>query len=226
MKYFEEDFLVFFQELAANNTKEWFDDNRKRYESKVKIPFENFVADFILAVRPSFVQLNISAKQSIFRINKDIRFSNDKSPYKLNKSAAIAPGGRKDWETPGVYLELGPENVKIYGGIYQPTKEQLYNIRTYIAQHRDVFHKVLQQSSFTESFDTLHGEKNKILPADLKEAAALEPLIFNKSFYYFHTMEPTIILADDFLEIMLKHYENGLPMKDFLTKAIQGLSDL
>ena len=99
--YFSPDFLQFFKELAANNHKEWFDENRKRYETVVKKPFEVFVQhaiDEMAKLDPRLSELD--PKKCIFRINRDIRFSKDKAPYKLNRSAAISVGGRNDMIEP------------------------------------------------------------------------------------------------------------------------------
>ena len=107
MKYFTQDYLDFFKELAANNHKEWFDENRKRYEKSVKDPFKKFVEALIAETHKFDPSVNIEAKDAIFRINRDIRFSKDKTPYKLDRSAIISSGGRKDHSIPGFYIATG-----------------------------------------------------------------------------------------------------------------------
>jgi uncharacterized protein (TIGR02453 family) len=94
MVYFEKDYFEFFKELAANNHKEWFDVNRSRYHSSVKEPFDKFIADLITEVHKIDKKIEIAPKDAIFRINRDIRFSKDKTPYKLNRSAIISPRQR------------------------------------------------------------------------------------------------------------------------------------
>ena len=96
MAYFDTDYLEFFKELAGNNHKEWFDIHRKRYEQSVKIPMQVFVKDLILALKRIDKEIQIEPKDAIFRINRDIRFSKDKSPYKLQSSAIISKYGKKD----------------------------------------------------------------------------------------------------------------------------------
>ena len=90
MKYFSSDYLEFFKELAPNNNKDWFDKNRKRYIDSVKEPFKKFVTDLIQEISKVDDEVQIEAKDAIFRINRDIRFSKDKTPYKLNNSAIIS----------------------------------------------------------------------------------------------------------------------------------------
>ena len=135
MKFFSPDFNQFFKELAANNHKDWFDQNRERYHRNIKEPFELFVTAVIDELKKEDSRLNVNPKSTIFRINRDIRFSKDKSPYKLNRSAAIAPNGKKSIAQGGIYFEIGPGRVAIGGGAFQPDKEELQSLRDYIVSH-------------------------------------------------------------------------------------------
>ena len=220
MKLFTEDFNQFYKDLAANNSRDWFHANKKRYENSVKKPFENFVSVLMDEIKKDDEHINTDVKQSIFRINRDVRFSNDKTPYKLHSSAVISRGGKKDYTVPGVYVQLGPEDVRIYGGIYMLDKLLLLKVREYIASNINEFEKVLNDSDFKKEFGTLQGEKNKIIPKELKEAGAKQPLIYNKSFYYFNKMNPDNVTKDSFLSDLMKKYYAGKKMKEFLTRAI------
>ena len=95
MPYFEKDFLEFFKELEKNNNKDWFDANRKRYEKVIKDPFKAFVQKMIDRMHELDSSVIIQPKDCIFRINRDIRFSKDKTPYKSNVSAVVGVGGKK-----------------------------------------------------------------------------------------------------------------------------------
>ncbi|MEL6943413.1 MAG: DUF2461 domain-containing protein, partial [Bacteroidota bacterium] len=105
MKHFTPDFLNFFKDLRANNEREWFHANKKRYEQSVKIPFQAFIADVIEHASIFDPNILITPKDAIFRIYKDTRFSKDKTPYKLHASAVVSRGGRKDLTSIGIYLE-------------------------------------------------------------------------------------------------------------------------
>ena len=100
MAYFTQDFIDFFQELSANNHREWFHANKKRYEQQVKVPFQSFVQLMIDRVQEVDRNVVLTPKDAIFRINRDIRFSADKTPYKTNVSAIISSGGKKDKNDP------------------------------------------------------------------------------------------------------------------------------
>lgn len=220
MAYFTEDYLQFFKDLAANNNRDWFHDNKKRYEQSVKKPFAEFVQAVIDETSAIDKRFDIEAKKAIFRINRDIRFSKDKTPYKLNCSAVIAPGGRKEGiGTPGLYLEASPEHFRIYSGIYMPEKDVLYQIREYIIKHSDQLNKLISDKEFVSRFGEIRGEKNKVLPKEFKEAAQAQPLIFNKQFYFFASLEPETVLRDDLMEIVMEYFHASEPMRQFLTKA-------
>ena len=222
MTYFDSNFIDFFKELAGNNHKEWFDENRRTYEESVKKPFEGFITDLITEVRPYFDELHVTAKQSIFRINRDIRFSKDKTPYKLDRTAAITPNGRKDSGIPGIYVNFGPESAKVYGGVYKLDRQQLYKLRTYIAGDLETFYEILKDKGYNDSFgETLHGDKNKVIPKEFREAAEKQPLLYNKIFYYFHKMDPHVIETDELMNTVMTHFKNGIIMKEFLTKGLK-----
>lgn len=95
MQYFTKDFLDFFKELSANNHKDWFHENKKRYESSVKKPFAAFLNDFFEEIRKHDTEFKVEAKDCIARINRDIRFAKDKTPYNTHYTAFASRGGKK-----------------------------------------------------------------------------------------------------------------------------------
>lgn len=221
VNYFSEDYLQFFKELAANNNKNWFDENRKRYEQNVKAPFKNFVTRLIHEIEAiDKEQKDVEAKHCIFRINRDIRFSKDKTPYKLNNSALVSPGGKKAKDVPGVYVELGPEHVRLYGGVYGLDKQNLEDFRYYLAANQDTFDQLINEKQFVKTYGEIRGEKAKRLPKDLHEAADKQPLIFNKQFYFFTEYAPEIITKDLFLPTLIKDIKTGFPLTQFIRKGI------
>lgn len=221
MAYFEKDFLEFFKELAANNNKDWFDTNRKRYENIVREPFKNFVSLVINEVHKHDSSINIEAKDAIFRINRDVRFSKDKTPYKLHVGAVVSKLGRKDKLNAGVYFELGPEHLGFFGGARLPDKIQLENLRRYIIANNEEFERLITSNDFSNHFpDGIKGEKNKRLPKDLLESAKKQELIFNKQFYYQAFLDPREITTDRLLDIIIEHYLASKAVNDYLTKAM------
>jgi uncharacterized protein (TIGR02453 family) len=222
MSYFSEDFLRFFIELAPNNNKDWFDLNRKRYEENIKKPFYAFTQHLIdkIAQKNSAFK-DLLAKDCVFRINRDIRFSKDKSPYKMQCSAVIAPNGKKSQAVNGVYFEFGPEHVRVYGGIYEIEKDDLTLIREGIANNLNEFQKIYNSKEFKSHFGSILGEKNKVIPSHLKEAASKEPLIYNKQWYFFQEFPAETILEPNLDQLVIDCYEAGRPIEQFFNQFIK-----
>jgi uncharacterized protein (TIGR02453 family) len=221
MKWFTADYLSFFKELESNNHKEWFDANRKRYEANVKKPFYAFTDHMIGLLAKGDPSLEgITAKDCVFRINRDIRFSNDKTPYKLNQSAIITPMGRKNHTYPGVYFEASANDCRVYGGVYFAEKDALNNIRTAIAANVDLFESIISDKAFVDVYGEVQGEKNVRLPKEFEEAAKRQSLLFNKQWYFFTKFAPESILQDELDQRMLKAVKAGEKMTAFLKEAI------
>ena len=222
MAFFTADFIQFFIDLAPNNHKDWFDENRSRYEDNVREPFKKFVGHLISElnkVNPNFKDLE--PKDCIFRINRDIRFSKDKTPYKMNVSALMAVGGKKNYMGEGVYIELGPEHVRVYSGLYEVDKEALLQLREGIAQNLSEFKKLYSDKKFESAFGSIRGDQNKIIPKELREAAEKENLIFNKQFYYFAEFQPEKILDKDFDKTVIELYQTARPMEQFFSELLK-----
>ncbi|MDX2359941.1 MAG: DUF2461 domain-containing protein [Crocinitomicaceae bacterium] len=222
MAFFTKDFLDFFIELAPNNHKDWFDLNRKRYEESVREPFKKFVDHMIQEIaKKDKAFKGLEAKNCIFRINRDIRFSKDKTPYKMLVSAVVAPEGKKSRAVNGVYFELGPEHVRVYGGVYEIDKEDLLIVREAIAEDPKKFKKIYSSKAFKGMYGELQGDKNKIIPKELREAAGQEPLIYNKQWYFYTEFEPEVVLQDDLDKIILNCYKVGQPMERYFNELIK-----
>lgn len=220
MKYFTADYLEFFKELAPNNNKEWFDINRKRYLNSVKEPFKKFVSDLIQEVAKLDNEVQIQAKDAIFRINRDIRFSKDKTPYKLNNSAIISKTGKKDKNYPGIYIELSPDKFRFYGGVYMPDTKQIQKIREAIVNQGDELNSILKNKEFKSKFGEIKGEKNKRIPIEFRELAKKQPLLLNKQWYHFAELSPKILLQDDLMETVLEYVQAASKMRVFLKNAL------
>lgn len=163
----------------------------------------------------------LEVKDCIFRINRDIRFSKDKTPYKMMMSAVIAPQGKKSRAVNGVYFEFGPENLRVYGGVHEIDKDDLLTIREAIAENSQKFKKIYSDPKFVKMFGKLLGEKNKLLPKHLQEKAELEPLIYNKQWYFYTEFEAKTLLKDDLDKIILECFEVGRPIEKYFNDLIK-----
>lgn len=220
--YINPDFFEFFKKLAANNHKEWFDANRNAYETSVKKPFENLVDALLAEFTKTQKDLQgVQAKDCIFRINRDVRFSKDKSPYKLNRSAIISAGGKKEMHAKGFYLELGPGECAFYAGVYMPDKESITGIRNAISGNMKAFEKLISAPAFVKAFGEVHGDRQKRVDAALKEAAVVQPLILNTQFYIKHNFSEKTACSKGFVDYIRELADTALPFNSFLYKAMQ-----
>jgi uncharacterized protein (TIGR02453 family) len=220
MSYFNNDFLEFLNELKNNNNRDWFLNNKKRYEESVKIPFEHFIQDIIYRIHEDDETLMVTPKEAIFRIYRDIRFSKDKTPYKTHVSAVISNGGRKNYSDPGVYLELSAEQVRFYSGIYQLSKDQLESVRRFLVSNMEEFNSQLKDKNFKKFFGSIRGEQNKRIPNEFREATIKQPLLANKQFYYFSELGSDKILSKNLSTTLMKFYHAAKPMNSFLREAL------
>ncbi len=215
-------YFDFFEELALNNERDWFQTNKKRYERDVKEPFLRLVEAVVASLHDSEPDLGlVPSKQMLFRINRDIRFSKDKRPYKEHLSASITRFGTKDKLYPGHYLQVGAGESFLAGGAYWfEEKEMLLRVRRYIMDNHDRFLSLLNAPSFVEKWETIKGETNKRLTPEFAEFVDIQPLIANKQFYWGKNIDPKMALQDDFVSILRGHFEAAQPMNHFLVEAM------
>jgi len=145
--------LGFLKQLAKNNNKEWFDANRNKYEGAREDHIQS-VQNIIDALSKTDATLaSIDAKKCMFRINRDIRFSKDKSPYKTNLGASMDKEGKKSGKA-GYYFHLEPGKSFLGGGLWQPDPDKLKKVRQEIDYCFDEFKKIVS----LKKFKTLYGD--------------------------------------------------------------------
>ncbi len=175
-------YSTFFKGLEENNHKDWFHANKSRYEKDVKAPFLSLLEDAISGILEFDAQISTDAKAAIFRINRDIRFSKDKTPYNTLMKAGIAPGGKKS-KLPGYYLGISADRIHVGGGLFGVDKDQLKQIRSAFAADHEAFTRIINDPSFKDYFGELKGERAKRLEPDFKVLMEKMPYMANKQFY-------------------------------------------
>lgn len=219
MQYLTSKYFKFFDELKKNNNREWFEKNRPTYENEVKKPFRKLVEDVTEKLAKDLPEINRDAGKAIFRINRDIRFSKDKSPYKVNMAAVFSRTGTKDQDYPGFYMHFGADEIMVGGGKYFCTKEEIAKIRQEIYYNNADFKKLLNDKPFKEKFGTLQGDKNKVLEPDYKEFAKEQPLIANKQFWYYANLTRKDVTGDKLDSLVYSYFKAAYKMNRFLMEA-------
>lgn len=220
MAHITKNFFEFFKELEQNNNREWFQENKKRYDGHVRGPFVDLVEVLLAEVEKLDPTIVMNGKDALFRINRDIRFSKDKTPYNTMMKAAFAKDGRKSGNA-GYYLGLGIDGLHVGGGMYDLDKERLERVREHIKQNPDEFLALIAEKKFRSSFGTVRGEQNKRIPAELKDIAEKVPMIANKQFYYMAHLKSTRTLVGEKLQdTILQHFQVITPINAFLNQAL------
>jgi len=221
MAHFTERFVDYLKGLARNNNREWYHAHKREYETHVKRPFNDFVADIIDRVSLIDSVIDILPKDAIFRIARDTRFSKDKTPYKTHMAAVISREGRRDTQYPALYFQFGADGAGIGGGIYQPDRENLLKIRRAIKRDGSSLVRALNGKRFKELYGDLLGEKNVRLPKEFASEVERFPFIAKKQFYYFAEYEdPRTVLRRDLADLVMRHYKAGQTVNEFLAKAV------
>lgn len=220
MSCFDEGFGRFFKELADNNNKEWFHAHRPTYENKVRKPFLSLLEELIFLVRKDDPQVDISPSNAMFRINRDIRFSKDKTPYKTHVAAAIQRGSRKAPNMAGFYIHLAPNSVWVGGGSHSLDKDGLYQVRKHITQNLSRFDQLIKVEDFVDKFGAVKGDRNKRLPKEFDQALEQQPLVTNKHFFYMAELSPKVMFDDNLPDLIMDYFRAGHPFNDFLQEAL------
>lgn len=217
---FTQEIISFLQELSENNHRDWFQANKPRYnELREKfLHFTDMVINEVTQFDPSIK--GITAKDAVFRINRDIRFSNDKSPYKTNMGAFIVPGGKKSGKA-GYYIHLEPNQSFLAGGIYMPPSPILKSIRKEIFEHTDEFKFIIENSQFKFTFGEIWGEKLKQGPKDFpKDFQDIELLKF-KSYTVARNLSKNELISDNFFDHVVEVFECLYPFNRFLNQSFE-----
>ena len=210
----------FLKKLKKNNSKEWFETNRTKYLTSK----ENYL-DFVTAVLHSLKSIDptlqdIQPKNCTFRINRDVRFSANKSPYKTNFGASFSKGGKKT-ACAGYYFHLEPGACFIGGGYWMPMAEDLNKIRQEIDYSFEEFNKIINRKTFVSAFGTLDNKEKLVRPPKgyEKDNPAIE-LLKLKNFIVMASIEDKELLDEKLIPKVISHFEAMKPLVDFLNRAI------
>lgn len=214
-----QNYITFFKDLEKNNNKEWFHGHKTAYENDVKKPFLKLLEKLIPELEKLEPQISLNPKDALFRINKDIRFSNDKTPYHTLLKAGFSPGGKKS-KLPGFYLGISAEKIHVGGGLFNLKGTDLKNVRTLITENTDEFIQLVNSKSFISTFQELKGEKAKRLDKNFQSILSKTPYIANKQFYAMREF-PLIdyLYFDKMFSTVIDSFKTINPLNQLLKKA-------
>lgn len=209
--------LDFLTAINCNNNRDWFLENKSLY-LKAKENYEAFVQeiiDKIIIFEP--IMKGLEAKSCVYRINRDIRFSNDKTPYKSHFGAFIVRGGKKNGDRyAGYYFHIEPGKSILAGGAYMPPSPWLASIREKISDYPEEFLKITSAKNFVKYFGSIDGEKLKTAPKGYPKDHPYVELLKYKSYLVVNEVSDKMVLASDFQDHVINVFKAMKPINDYL----------
>jgi len=219
--------LTFFRGLARHNEKSWFEAHRDEYEAEVRQPMRELIEDLDTRFAEFAPEIGGDPKRSMFRINRDIRFSKDKSPYKTHAAcwfhhlnAARTVGSEADAGSAGYYFHLEPGGRSMIGaGLWRPPRPQLNKLRDAIAKDPKGFDKMAR--SIPSRFGGLEDEDSlKRMPRGYAEDHPAAKWLRFQSFTSGRTLSDAQVTSASLASFLAKEYESMLPLVRWLNGAL------
>jgi uncharacterized protein (TIGR02453 family) len=215
--------IKFLKDLKKNNNKVWFDQHRKVYEA-AKADFAGFIQKLIdLHGKKDESIHTLVAKDCMFRINRDIRFSKDKSPYKTNFGASINNGGKKAMNTAGYYFHLEPGSCFAGGGLYMPMPEELRKVRQEIDYNFADFKKIMQSKKFKSLYRDLDRSAEYTLsrvPKGYEADNAAAEYLRLKSYVAMVHVSDADLTSKDLVKKTVAAFDALQPVIEFINEAM------
>jgi uncharacterized protein (TIGR02453 family) len=219
--------LTFFRQLARNNEKAWFEAHRADYETEVRAPMRELIEELDVRFARFAPEIGGDPRRSMFRINRDIRFSKDKSPYKTHaaawfhhRNAARSVGSEADAGSAGYYFHLEPGGRSMLGaGLWMPPRPQLNKLREAIAENPKGFDRMLR--SLPARFAGLDDEAAlKRMPRGYAEDHPAAKWLKYQSFTTGHTLTDAQVTNKSLADLLAKEFAAVLPLVRWLNETL------
>lgn len=213
--------LAFLRALTRHNDRDWFRAHKSDYERHVRAPMIELIGRLAVDLRRIAPELVADPKTSLYRIYRDTRFSEDKTPLKTNAAAVFPPRGFPRHEGAGLYVEIAPGWVWMGGGLYMPPPSSLHAIRERIAATHPRLHRTVRSRAFAGVLGELQGDQLTRVPRGfVKDHPAAHYLKF-KQFLGFREFEPAFATSDAFYPELLRTFTALTPLLRFLNSSIR-----
>jgi len=216
--------VSFLKELKRNNNKTWFDNHKAEFLS-AKNDFESFVQEIIKVISAFDNDIkDLQAKNCTFRINRDIRFSKDKTPYKTNMGASFNRGGKKSIFG-GYYFHLEPGRKSfVGGGLWMPDPIALKKLRQEIDYCFPEFQKIISNPSFKKQYNNLEMNEGQMLvnvPKGYDKENPAASFLKLKSFVATKNIPDTLLTNSGLLKETAKAFEALMPLVKFMNRSLE-----
>lgn len=204
----------FLNNLKKNNNRDWMTENKKEYQSNEKL-----LKQFYKSIELQLNNTDEISKVKVFRINRDLRFSKDKTPYNVHRSVSYNRAGAH--RRGGYYLRLEPGKSAMAGGFFSPETPDLLRIRREFEMDSTDIREILNQKEFKKAFGGFNQDfKLKTAPRDFNKEDPNIDLIKLKSFFVVHDFTDEEVLSSDFEDNLMHHYLLLRPYFDYMSEVL------
>jgi uncharacterized protein (TIGR02453 family) len=218
--------LTFLQELKENNTREWFAPRKTVFEESVKAPMVALVEALngeLASFAPDYLT---EPAKAVYRIYRDTRFSNDKTPYKTHIAANLHKQGADKHAAAGYYFSVGADQIEIAAGVYMPGPEELLRLRQHISGHFDEFSKLIADKAATKLMGPLQGDSLARPPKGFSAEDPAIDWIRRKQWYFYKTdLDLGLALTPKLLPELVKRLKAATPMVTFFNRGLAARGD-
>jgi uncharacterized protein (TIGR02453 family) len=212
--------LSFLRALKRNNRREWFNPRKEQFERDVRAPMVAVVEQLAKDFKKFAPELEASPKTSIFRIYRDTRFSEDKSPYKTQVAAAFRVKALPKGQSAGMYVEVTPGWVWMGGGYYAPETPQLVKIRGHISETFPEIRRLTHAATFRRLFGAIDGEQLARVPRGFDKDDPSADYLRYRSFLVGREFPPEFATRPAFYATLVETFKAGMPLVRFLTEPL------
>lgn len=211
--------LQYLADIRVNNTREWYHEHKDRYD-EVRSAFEYIVEKVLAALSVIDPQMSmVTVKSTLYRFNRDTRFSPDKSPYKRHFGSYMNPKGKKS-QHGGYYLHFEPGNCLIGGGAYCLESPVLRAVRNSIVDDIDEFRGIVEAPEFSSLFPVIGEERLKTIPSGFPRDFAYPQYLRPKDFSVLHKVPDEFFFQKDWIPEVVKYFQTMKPFLDFVNRTI------
>jgi uncharacterized protein (TIGR02453 family) len=213
--------MAFFRSLARHNKREWFQPRKPVFDEHIKQPTRALVEALNGAMKSFAPEYVTDPDKAIYRIYRDTRFSNDKTPYKTHIAAHFHRRGAAANHSGGYYFQVSHKDVGMGGGVYMPERQVLLDIRQHIAEHHKELRKILASKPVRELFGEMHGEQLSRVPKGFLPTDPAADLLRFKSFFLYAELPADLATKPEFFPTLVKRFKAMKPFLDFVTAPMR-----
>ncbi len=214
--------IKFLKELTRNNNREWFDQNRQRYEDEVREPAFDYIRAMeepIARISPHFVVAATKTRGSLMRVFKDMRFSKGEAPYKTNIGIQFRHVAGKDVHAPGFYLHIEPGEIFLAAGIWRPDNPTLHRVRTLMDDDPSEWKKIKRSLFNPKTGFEFHGESLKKAPAGFASDHPVLEDMKRKDYIAYRQLDQQLVLGESAVKNTTALFKKTAPLLKFICKA-------